>query len=228
MGDLTIIGVFIAGFVSFLSPCVIPLIPMYVGFLAGDVSGEDDGSKKKLFINAFAFLLGLLLVFTIFGAGASWLGQTLFANSKMLTKIAGAFIFFFGVFQTGLFTPNFLKREFRFRVKGRAGSAGSAFLLGVAFSFGWSPCVGTILGSVIALASTSESMYTGIMLLIVYSIGFSIPFLLSVFLISPLMKVLDKSTNALKWIKITTGTIMIVLGALIYTNRINAIIGWFS
>lgn len=228
MGDLTIVGVFVAGFVSFLSPCVIPLIPMYVGFLAGDVTGEEGGDKKRLFINAFAFLFGLLLVFTLLGAGASWLGQVLFANTKTLTKIAGAFIFFFGVFQTGLFTPSFLKKEFRFRVKGRAGSAGSAFLLGVAFSFGWSPCVGTILGSIIALASTTGSMYQGIMLLIVYSIGFSVPFLLSVFLISPLMKLIENSSGTLKWIKITTGVIMMALGVLIYTNRINAIIGWFS
>lgn len=228
MDGLTFTSVFIAGFVSFLSPCVIPLVPMYVGFLAGDLAEDGKTDKKRLLINAIGFLIGLMLVFSLLGATASAIGKFLFTNSKTFSKVAGVLIIFFGIFQLGIFRPNFLKKESKFRFSGKSGKFASALLLGMAFSFGWSPCVGPVLGSIIALASRSESLATGFILLAVYSVGFSVPFLLTVFLMEPIMKIVEKSETAFKVIKIVTGILMIVLGILIFTDKLTSIINWFS
>ncbi len=228
MGNLTFFGVLTAGFVSFLSPCIIPLVPMYVGFLAGDVAEDGKTDRKRLFINALGFLIGLMLVFSLLGATASAIGKFLFTNSRLFSKVAGVLIIFFGVFQLGIFRPNFLKRESKFKFSGKSGRFGSAMLLGMAFSFGWSPCVGPVLGSIIALASRSESLYMGFLLLIIYSIGFSIPFLLTVFLMEPVMKIVEKSGTAFKVIKIVTGLLMIALGILIFTDKLASLIRLFS
>lgn len=228
MDNLTFFGVFAAGFVSFLSPCIIPLVPMYVGFLAGDAMENGKTNRKRLFVNAIGFLVGLMLIFSLLGATATALGMFLFKNRLLLMKAAGVFIVFFGIFQLGIFQPKFLKKESRFRFSGKSGRLGSSILLGMAFSFGWTPCVGPVLGSIIALASSSDSVSTGILMLVIYSIGFSIPFLLSVFLVEPVMKVVEKSDKAFKTIKIVTGLLMIVLGTLVYTDKLTSIIGFFS
>ncbi|PID82872.1 MAG: cytochrome C biogenesis protein [Clostridiales bacterium] len=223
MNDLTIISVFIAGFVSFLSPCIIPLVPMYVGFLAGDLDEKGNTNKKRLLINSVAFLFGLMLIYSLLGATATQLGRWLNVNSQIFAKVSGLLIIFFGIFQLDIFRPNFLKQNKNFRFKGSSGKISSSFLLGMAFSFGWSPCMGPILAIVLSLVASSDSMYLGIFYLALYSLGFSIPFLITTFLIEPVMKLVQKNEKSFKIIKILTGIIMIIIGVLIYMNKLSII-----
>ncbi len=226
--NLTILGVFTAGVVSFLSPCIIPLIPMYVGFLAGDLDKDGNTNKKRLLINSIAFLIGLMLVYALLGATATQLGRFLRINNNVLIKVAAGFIIFFGIFQLGLVSPNFMNKNMNFKFKGKSGKLGSAFLLGMAFSFGWSPCIGPVLGSVMALVASSKSLNLGILYLSIYSVGFSIPFLLTTFLIEPVMKLVEKSDKGFKILKIVTGLMMIALGVLMWMNKISILSRAFS
>ncbi|MDO4773070.1 MAG: cytochrome c biogenesis CcdA family protein [Bacillota bacterium] len=225
---LPIFGVFTAGFISFLSPCIIPLIPMYVGFLAGDLDHEGKTNKKRLLINSIAFLLGLMLVYSLLGATATQLGRFLNVNSGVLLKVAAVLIIFFGIFQLGLISPNFLNKNVGFRFKGKSGKTGSAFLLGMAFSFGWSPCIGPVLASVMALVASSKDLYIGFFYLIIYSIGFSIPFLITTFLVEPIMKIVDKSDKGFKVLKVVTAVMMIGLGLLMWFNKLSILTSAFS
>lgn len=226
--ELTIIGVFTAGFLSFLSPCIIPLIPMYVGFLAGDLDQNGNTDKKRLLINSIAFLLGLMLVYALLGATATQLGRFLNLNSRTLLKGAAVLIIFFGIFQLGLISPNFMNKNVGFRFRGKSGNIGSAFLLGMAFSFGWSPCIGPILGSVMALVASSKDLYLGFFYLIVYSIGFSIPFLITGFLVEPIMKIVERSEKGFKVIKIVTALLMICLGLMMWFDKLSILTSAFS
>ncbi len=130
---------------------------------------------------------------------------------------------FFGLFQLGVIAPNFLKGNKNFKFKGESGKLGSAFLLGMAFSFGWSPCIGPLLGSVMALVASSKDLGAGIFYLSIYSIGFSIPFLLTTFLVEPIMKIVEKSEKGFKIIKIVSGLLMIAVGVLIFTNKLGVL-----
>ncbi len=226
--NLSIWGVFIAGFLSFLSPCIIPLIPMYVGFLAGDLDKDGKTNTKRLLINSIAFLMGLMLVYSLLGATATQIGRFLNINNQILLKVAAVLIIFFGIFQLGLVNPNFMKKNVSFKFKGKSGKLGSSFLLGMAFSFGWSPCIGPVLGSVMALVASSKSLNTGFLYLAVYSVGFSIPFLITTFLVEPVMKLVEKSDKGFKILKIVTGLLMISLGVLMWMNKLSVLTRAFS
>ncbi len=225
--NVTLTGVFIAGILSFFSPCVIPLIPMYVGFLAGDF--DDDGpNKKKMYINAIGFFIGLMSVFILLGATATALGGFLLDKSTIIRKVLGVVVIFFGIFQLGIIKPSFLMKERKMRVKMKSASFGTAVVMGAAFSFGWTPCVGPILGTVLALAANSKTLNVGIMYLIVYTIGFAIPFALSTLLMGQMTRWLESISKYLHVIKFITGIILIAVGYLIYSNQLGQITSLFS
>ena len=211
-----------AGLISFLSPCVLPLIPGYVSFISGQSLQEILKSKKIDILPLILFCLGFSTVFIILGASASFLGQTLLQNSETLRIIAGVIIIIFSLQLIGLININFLNLEKRFEAK-KSKNILFPYTIGLAFGFGWTPCIGPILGSILALASIEETLSKAIILLGFYSIGLAIPFVLSGYLIQ---KFLLFSKNFKKNINLVSkigGIILLITGILILTNQLQAL-----
>ena len=211
-----------AGFISFLSPCVLPLIPGYVSFISGQSLQEILKSKQVNFFPLVLFCLGFSTVFIILGASASYLGQTLLKNSDTLRVIAGVIIIIFSLQLIGLINISYLNFEKRFEAR-KSQNIIFPYLIGLAFGFGWTPCIGPILGSILALASMEDTLSKAIILLSFYSLGLAIPFVLSGFLIQ---KFLIFSKNFKKNINLIAkigGIILLITGILILTNQLQTI-----
>ena len=214
-----------AGLISFLSPCVLPLIPGYVSFISGNTLNEILEKKKIDLLPLIIFSLGFSFVFIIFGATASFLGQILLQNSQILRSIAGVIIIIFSLQLIGVLNIKFLNVEKKFYTK-KSNNIFFVFIVGMAFGFGWTPCIGPILGSILALASTEETIYKAILLLSFYSLGLAIPFVLSGYL---MQKFLLFSKNFKRNINLVTkggGIILLITGILILTNQLQ-ILGYY-
>ena len=214
-----------AGLISFLSPCVLPLIPGYVSFISGNTLNEILEKKKIDLLPLIVFSLGFSFVFIIFGATASFLGQILLQNSQILRSIAGVIIIIFSLQLIGVLNIKFLNVEKKFYTK-KSNNIFFVFIVGMAFGFGWTPCIGPILGSILALASTEETIYKAILLLSFYSLGLAIPFILSGYL---MQKFLLFSKNFKRNINLVTkggGIILLITGILILTNQLQ-ILGYY-
>jgi len=214
-----------AGLISFLSPCVLPLIPGYISFITGNSLNELLESKKINIRPLILFTLGFSTVFIIFGAAASYLGQVLLQNSEILRIIAGLIIIIFSLQLIGIININFLNFEKKIYTK-KNNNIWFSFIIGMAFGFGWTPCIGPILGSILALASTEETIFKAIILLSFYSLGLAIPFILSGYL---MQRFLMFSKNFKKNINLVTkggGVILLITGALILTNQLQ-ILGYY-
>ena len=214
-----------AGLISFLSPCVLPLIPGYVSFITGSTLNEILEKKKIDLLPLIVFSLGFSFVFIIFGATASFLGQILLQNSQILRTIAGVIIIIFSLQLIGVLNIKFLNIEKKFYTK-KSNNIFFVFIVGMAFGFGWTPCIGPILGSILALASTEETIYKAILLLSFYSLGLAIPFVLSGYL---MQKFLLFSKNFKRNINLVTkggGIILLITGILILTNQLQ-ILGYY-
>ena len=214
-----------AGLISFLSPCVLPLIPGYVSFVTGSSLNEILENKRINLLPLIIFSLGFSFVFIIFGATASFLGQILLQNSQILRLIAGSIIVIFSLQLIGILNIKFLNIEKKFYTK-KSNNIFFVFIIGMAFGFGWTPCIGPILGSILALASTEETIYRAIILLSFYSLGLAIPFVLSGYL---MQRFLLFSKNFKKNINLVTkggGIILLITGILILTNQLQ-ILGYY-
>jgi cytochrome c-type biogenesis protein len=214
-----------AGLISFLSPCVLPLIPGYVSFITGSTLNEILEKKKINLLPLIVFSLGFSFVFIIFGATASFLGQILLQNSQILRTIAGVIIIIFSLQLMGVLNIKFLNIEKKFYTK-KSNNIFFVFIVGMAFGFGWTPCIGPILGSILALASTEETIYKAILLLSFYSLGLAIPFVLSGYL---MQKFLLFSKNFKRNINLVTkggGIILLITGVLILTNQLQ-VLGYY-
>jgi len=211
-----------AGLISFLSPCVLPLIPGYVSFISGQSLQEILKSKKINILPLILFCFGFSTVFIILGASASFLGQTLLQNSEILRIIAGIIIIIFSLQLIGVINIPYLNYEKRFDAR-KSRNILFPYIIGLAFGFGWTPCIGPILGSILALASIEETLSRAILLLSFYSLGLAIPFVISGYLIQ---KFLLFSKNFKKNINIISkigGVILLITGILILTNQLQAI-----
>ncbi len=224
---------FIAGFFSFLSPCVMPLVPAYLSYLSGlsvaELSSGEQGasSHAKILLNSLFFVLGTSLVFILLGATATFLGQFLFQNKLLINRIAGVLIVFFGLYLAGAFKKiswfNFLYYQKRFQVaSGKTGLLFS-FLLGLAFAFSWSPCIGPILGSILALASTEVTVGRGIILLTAYSAGLGLPFILISLGAGYFLKWLTRAKKWMRFIEVTSGGLLVIAGVLIFFDQLQAV-----
>ncbi|MDB4185210.1 cytochrome c biogenesis protein CcdA [Candidatus Pelagibacter sp.] len=214
-----------AGLISFLSPCVLPLIPGYVSYISGASLDELLANKKINLVPLILFTLGFSFVFIIFGAAASYLGQVLLQNSETLRILAGLIIIIFSLQLIGIININFLNFEKKIYTK-KNNNIWFSFIIGMAFGFGWTPCIGPILGSILALASTEETVFKAIILLSFYSLGLAIPFILSGYL---MQRFLMFSKNFKKNINLVTksgGVILLITGVLILTNQLQ-ILGYY-
>ena len=211
-----------AGLISFLSPCVLPLIPGYVSFISGQSLQEILKSKKIDIIPLILFCFGFSTVFIILGASASFLGQTLLQNSETLRVIAGFVIIIFSLQLIGLINISYLNFEKRFEAK-KSKNILFPYLIGLAFGFGWTPCIGPILGSILALASIEETLSKAIILLTFYSVGLAIPFVLSGYLIQRFLVFSKNFKKNINLISKIGGTILLITGILILTNQLQTI-----
>ena len=215
-----------AGFISFLSPCVLPLIPGYISYISGESLGDIVEKQKKIILKTVLFSLGFSLVFISFGATASLIGNILLENSNTLRIIAGIIIIIFSLQLIGILNLNFLNQEKRFQTKNYSNNLFFPILVGAAFGFGWTPCIGPVLGSILTLAAVESSIGKGILLLSFYSLGLAIPFILSGYGISKFLAFSKNFRKNIKIVSVSGGVILLITGILILTNKLQTL-GYF-
>ena len=211
-----------AGLISFLSPCVLPLIPGYISYITGSSLNELIDKKNVSLIPIFLFTVGFSIVFIIFGAASTFLGQVFLENSYELRIAAGLIIIILSLHILGLINIKFLNYEKRIQTN-KNNNFYSPILIGMAFAFGWTPCIGPILGSILALAATEESVNKGISLLILYSLGLALPFILSGYLIQKFLVFSKNFKKNINLISKIGGIILLITGILIFTNQLQAL-----
>ena len=223
---LNLIIAFGAGLISFLSPCVLPLIPGYISYISGESLGDIVEKQKKILLKTILFSLGFSLIFISFGATASFVGNLLLEYSNSLRIVAGLVIIIFSLQLIGILNLNFLNKEKRIYTKNYSNNLFFPLMVGAAFGFGWTPCIGPFLGSILALASVEETFYKSLLLLIFYSLGLAIPFIISGYAIN---RLLSFSKRMKSYTTIATrlgGIILLITGGLIITNQLQ-IIGFY-
>jgi cytochrome c-type biogenesis protein len=232
VGQVGFVAALIAGVVSFLSPCVLPLIPGYLSFITGMSTtelAEKDRPLGTVLIPALLFVLGFTIVFVAFGASASVLGTFLSAYRSVVEKVAGLLVIAFGVLMLGIIKVPWLYGEARFDLeKSRSFGRGASLVMGMAFAAGWSPCVGPVLGSILALAGSSGSVGRGALLLLVYSAGLGVPFIAVALVFGRIRGLLRWLTRHSLVINRISGSIMIAVGVLIFFGRLEALATWMQ
>ncbi|HEV2555206.1 MAG TPA: cytochrome c biogenesis protein CcdA [Bosea sp. (in: a-proteobacteria)] len=232
--DIANIGIWAAlaaGVVSFLSPCVLPLVPGYVSYIAGgSAAAVDPSSRSSSRLNAVVmsvwFVLGFSTVFVLLGAGASALSHLLLAYRYEAGIVGGAIILVFGVFTAGLVRLSWLERELRVRAPIAGGRPIGSYLLGLAFAFGWTPCIGPVLGAILTVSATSPSASSGVALLSVYSLGLAIPFLLTALFADGMTARLRRLRGAGRALQIVAGVTMIAMGLAMMSGQLSTIAFW--
>lgn len=224
VANVNILVAMAAGLLSFLSPCVLPLFPSYISFVAGVSFDEIQGTvanprtRRAILINSLLFILGFSLVFIALGAGATLLGQVLFRQQGVIRKIGGVFVILMGLYVGGWLRIPFLMREWRVELKDRPAGYLGAVMVGITFAAGWTPCIGPILGSILTLASVSQTASTGIMMLAAYSLGLAIPFFVSSLAIHRFVAFFDRFKRFFPVVTRGSGLILVVLGVLLVTD----------
>lgn len=234
MAELNLFVAFTAGLASFLTPCVVPLVPTYVSFISGvsfsELSKESSARYTSVvLLNSLLYILGFSFVFVLLGLGVSALGSVLLVNRVELLKIGGIFIIFFGLFTLGIFNKfTFFQREAQFQLPDslRRAKYLGPFLMGTTFALAWTPCVGPILGAILALAATSQNLASGGLLLFVYGLGISLPFLIIALTIGSSYKLLKRLGPYLKYVNWAAGTLLIIIGILLISEKYNVFTGY--
>lgn len=225
MVDLTPIAAFLAGIVSFLSPCVLPLVPGYVSLISGSTAEElEHGSGKQrlmasVMFKSMMFILGFSVVFISLGAAATKIGQLTKSYHSILSVVAAAVIILFGLHLVGLFEIKALYSDKRMHSVGSTGTAWGAFAVGFAFAFGWTPCIGPVLSAILTLAASRGTVSQGIWLLAVYSLGLAVPFLLTSLFIERFLAFYTRFRQHLRKVEIVSGVFLIIVGLLIGFNK---------
>ncbi|NOZ41572.1 MAG: cytochrome c biogenesis protein CcdA [Alphaproteobacteria bacterium] len=212
------------GMFSFLSPCVLPLVPAYISYITGnsyqDMREDGKVAKWAMLLPAIVFVLGFSTVFIALGASASAVQGILLEYKSVFAKISGVIIIILGVHYTGLIKLPLLYREARFQSNGKQKGLAGSYVIGLAFAFGWSPCIGPILAMILTLAATQQHFSQGIMLLVVYSLGLGIPFVLSSLAMNKFLRVSDRLRKYMTLVKITIGALLIITGLAMFTETL--------
>ncbi len=217
---------FLAGLLSFLSPCVLPLVPAYLGYVSGMSISELKSGKRgtQLFLGVVAFVFGFSVVFVLMGMTASAVGVFLAKNKNIIGLVAGVLLILFGLHLMGILRIPILDCEKRAEVQVKTANVFFSFLLGAAFAFGWTPCIGPVLSGILALAAVSDTVWQGGILLFVYSMGLGIPFILSGMFAAKLFSFIARTRKALKIFELVSGLLLILLGILLITGWIQYIV----
>ena len=243
--NVTLLAAFGAGLLSFISPCVLPLVPGYLSYISGlsldDMRGTPAvaggsavavaravGARRQVVLSSLAFILGFSLVFVSLGAAASAIGQFLAQQQALFNRIAGAVIIVFGLHTMGILRIEWLYQEKRVRTSRKPAGFLGAGLVGVAFAFGWTPCIGPILAGILALASSQDTVGKGVQMLAVYSLGLGVPFLATALMIDRFFGALGRIRRYYHAIELVSGALLVVIGLLIFTNRFTVIARWLT
>jgi cytochrome c-type biogenesis protein len=233
MNDISYPLAFLAGILSFLSPCVLPLVPSYLSFITG-ISFEDltEGTDRKkirflTITNSLAFILGFSTIFIILGASSSAVGKILFAYQDKIRIVGGILVICFGLFISGFIKLDFLTRERKFHVSGKPAGYIGTFFIGLTFAAAWTPCIGPILGSILLYAGSKGSASFGLKLLAVYSLGLAIPFMLSSLGFNTFLSYSNKIRKYMRAVMITSGVLLIAFGILLLTDNVSQLSAYF-
>jgi len=236
--QITFAGSFVAGLLSFLSPCVLPLIPSYITYITGlsfaDLQAEHTSRRVRLqaMLHSLAFIAGFTAIFVLLGASATAIGSFLQEHMALIRKAGGVLIFVFGIHIAGIFDITMLLGEKRINIRNKPAGFLGSFIVGLAFAAGWTPCIGPILASILMVAATEETIYQGIALLLVYSLGLGIPFFLSAIAMHRFLAFFNRYRKYIRLMEIVTGVCLMIVGVLIYTNSLsrltNAVTGIFG
>ena len=233
MAEVSLLWAFLAGLASFLSPCVLPLVPGYIAIVSGASleelkTGGDQKLLARTLFHSALFIVGFSLVFISLGATATWLGKVLLQKLTLLYRIAGLLIILFGLHMVGLLKIGLLYRDARFHQSSRPASAFGSLLMGLAFAFGWTPCIGPILAGILAIAASRDRVAEGIFLLSLYSMGLAVPFLLTSLGVNRFLRFYQRFRRHLHQLEVAAGVMLIVLGALIATNQFTRLAGYLA
>jgi cytochrome c-type biogenesis protein len=234
MDNVSFLTAFVAGLVSFLSPCVLPLVPGYISIISGSsldqlkANAKDSSLFRTVLLNSIMFIVGFSITFIMLGASASWIGQILLSRMKLLGQLAGLILIVFGIHLTGLFKINFLYKDKRFHNIDKPRGLVGALVLGLAFAFGWTPCIGPILAGILAIASTKQTVTEGMFLLSVYSAGLGIPFLLTSLALNKFLTFYGRFKRHIHAVEVASGALVIAVGVLILTGSLTRLATWFT
>jgi cytochrome c-type biogenesis protein len=230
--NVTLLAAFAAGFLSFISPCVLPLIPGYISFVSGasleDMRAGQGATRRQVLLSSLTFVIGFSLVFIALGASATAIGRFIFDKQPLLSKIAGVLIIIFGLHMMGVFKLGFLENEKRAQTSRKPAGPVGALLVGIAFAFGWTPCIGPILAGILGIAASKDSIGEGVLLLAVYSLGLGVPFMLTSMAIDRFFSVTAKIRKHYHAIELTSGGLLVAIGLLIFTGQLTVIVRYLE
>lgn len=234
IGQISLFAAFMAGFLSFVSPCVLPLVPSYISYITGlsveqlaDVA-ERQRRRRAIVVNSLLFIAGFSCVFIAFGASASLIGQVLIVYQEYLRKIGGILIIVFGLYLLGILNLQFLKTEKRIHFRNRPAGYVGSFLIGVAFAAGWTPCVGPVLGTILLYASTTDALMDGVTLLASYSLGLGLPLFAAAIGVDRFLTYFKQVRGYLWGVSAVSGILLVVVGVMIYANSLTMMTSWLE
>jgi len=243
--NVTLLAAFGAGLLSFISPCVLPLVPGYLSYISGLSLDEMRGApmagggvavatapsavaRRQVIVSSLAFVFGFSLVFVALGAAASAIGQFLLDKQEIFSRVAGAIIIVFGLHTMGVLRIEWLYQEKRVHTNRKPAGAFGAALVGIAFAFGWTPCIGPILAGILAIAGSQDTVGQGVRLLAVYSLGLGVPFFAAALAINRFFGAMSRIRRHYHKIELVSGALLVVIGALIFTNKFTIIAQWLT
>jgi len=234
MDNVSVFTAFIAGLVSFLSPCVLPLVPGYISIVSGSsldqlkARSKEASLSRTVLLNSVMFIVGFSITFILLGASATWIGQVLVSRMRLLGQLAGLILIVFGIHLMGIFKINFLYKDKRFHNVEKPRGLFGALVLGLAFAFGWTPCIGPILAGILTLASTKQTVSQGMFLLSIYSAGLGIPFLLTSLALNKFLTFYSRFKKHFHAVEVVSGALVIAVGVLILTGSLTRLATWLS
>lgn len=226
--NVSLLFAFIGGLLSFLSPCVLPLVPSYLGFVTGFTVHEMSDRRKLAMVHATLFVLGFTLVFMLFGASATALGRVLKYYEVWFQRIGGGLIILFGLYCLGVLKLSFLDRDARLHLDRKPVGYLGSVLVGMTFGAGWTPCIGPILGAILGLAASEDSLGRGMLLLGTYSAGLAVPFLIAAWAVEWFLDWFQRFRRYLPWVQRISGVILIMVGVLMATGQFTRMAGWLQ
>jgi Cytochrome c biogenesis protein len=231
VGESASLGFFIAfsaGLLSFLSPCVLPLVPSYVTFITGMTLEDLQHTKRETIFHALMFVLGFSMIFLALGAGATVFGQVMLRYRDWISRIGGVLIIVFGLYMLGVFNIGLMARDTRLHIANKPIGYLGTLVVGVAFGAGWPPCIGPILGAILTMAANEADLQRGLILLAAYSAGLAVPFLLAAVMVDKFLNVFAKLRHQMVWVNRISGTLLVLVGVLMVTNRFSMLATWLQ
>lgn len=226
--SLGLLIAFSAGLLSFLSPCVLPLVPSYVTFITGMSLEDLQRSRRNTFIHALLFVCGFTLIFLALGAGATVFGQLMLRYRDWISRIGGVLVIIFGLYMLGVLNLGLLARDTRLHLANKPLGYLGTLVVGIAFGAGWSPCIGPILGAILTMAANEADLQRGLLLLLTYSLGLAVPFLLAAVMVDRFLSVFAKLRHHMVWVNRIAGALLVLVGVLMVTNRFTMLASWLQ